>query len=688
MSYAEVRNDSGTPRLYVDGVETPPILYGLSDFPGAAANTAYAQKNIAQFAAAGIHLFQADSDLRLGWHKSSPFEWEPIHEEIAAVVAADPEAKVILRLHLNPPYWWLRDHPEEQVLYDGRPGVDDGEMQRLIRDDEKGRLRASLASTRWLREAGELLRLFCEKEQDTEEGQHVIGIQPACGLFGEWAHFGGGNDTSACMLARFRRMLSDEYGTDAALQAAWGRADVTLADAPFEPDSARGTDGIFRDPVLSRGAIDAQKCLQTVLAEDILYFCRIIKESWHRPVLTGAFYSYINSRHYLMQMLYEHRGTVDYMSGPFPYLKNREPQNVPMQRGLLESNRLRGMLWLTEMDGHPAGTEHFAGGDPVRMDETLSVLRRNVWQPLLGGQGLWYYDHRLIARFVPEDARNPCAGSLYRKTGWWDRPVLMEEIGRMRELAARYIRGAHKKAADVLLVYCPPAGLLQARMVDEEYETVEAVARAGAAYDCIFTHEMDRVDWRDYRCVIFVNLYEADAEARRRIAALPPQLHRVFLYAAGYSDGRTLSAEHIRALTGIRVKQVGRQTGYETPDGARWAIDPCDFDPVFAVEDDAALPLSRYERGGPVSAARRGNTWYFAGPRLDVYTVRKVFEAAGVHCYCGAGAPVLAGEGLVAVYAYGALDSTLTLKNGTRIPLRLSARTTAVFDADTGERLE
>ena len=687
MSYAEVRNDSGTPRLYVDGVETPPILYGLSDFPGAAANTAYAQKNIAQFAARGIHLFQADSGLHLGWHKASGFEWEPIQEEIAAVLSADPEAKVILRLHLNPPYWWLRDHPEEQVLYDGVPGVDDGEMQRLIRDDARGRMRVSLASERWLAEAGGLLRTFCEAVQDTEEGRHLIGIQPACGLYGEWAHFGGGNDTSPCMRRRFSRMLRETYGTDEALQKAWGRADVTLEGAPFEPDSARGLKGIFRDPAASRGAMNAQRCLQQVLAEDILYFCRIVKQSWRRPILTGAFYSYINSRHFLMETLYRNRDILDYMSGPFPYLRNRNPDCVPMQRGLLESNRLRGMLWLTEMDGHPAGTEHCVGGDPARMDETVAMLRRNVFQPLLGGAGMWYYDHRLIPQFVPKDGKNPWAGSLYRKSGWWDRPALMEEIGRMRELAARYARGPYRKAADVLLVYCPDAGFLEARHVDGEYEVVEAVARTGAAYDCVFTHEMDRVRWQDYRLVIFVNLYEADSALRRQIASLPAHLHRVFVYAAGYSDSRTLRAEHIAELTGIGVREVGKQDGYITPDGSRWEIDPCDFEPTFAVDDQEAQPLARYEGSGLTAAARKGNTWYFAPPRLDPLSMRKAFAAAGAHMYSDAGTPVMAGEGLVAVYAFGAADSTLTLKNGVQVPLRLPPLTTALFDAQTGERL-
>lgn len=42
--YTQIKSVDGTPRLIVNGKEVAPILFGLSDFPGAAANTAYAQK--------------------------------------------------------------------------------------------------------------------------------------------------------------------------------------------------------------------------------------------------------------------------------------------------------------------------------------------------------------------------------------------------------------------------------------------------------------------------------------------------------------------------------------------------------------------------------------------------------------------------------------------------------------------
>jgi hypothetical protein len=95
-----------TALLVIDDQRVLPILYGLSDFPAARSNTAQAKRNVVHFAAAGIDLVSGDTCLHLGWHKVSPFETEAMRAEIAGVLDANPKARVLLRLHVNPPYWW------------------------------------------------------------------------------------------------------------------------------------------------------------------------------------------------------------------------------------------------------------------------------------------------------------------------------------------------------------------------------------------------------------------------------------------------------------------------------------------------------------------------------------------------------------------------------------------------------
>ena len=197
MNKYEISSERNAPTLRINGQNVPPVLYCLSDIPGSRSNTAQAQKNIKNFADAGIQLVSADTCLHLGWHKVSPFDPEAMREEIGAVLDANPNAKVFLRLHMNPPYWWLRDHPEECVVYrypDGdRPGVDDGEQDRLIRGDGGSPhlcMRVSLASKVWISEAKEKLILFLESLKGTREGDALMAVQFACGIFGEWHQWG------------------------------------------------------------------------------------------------------------------------------------------------------------------------------------------------------------------------------------------------------------------------------------------------------------------------------------------------------------------------------------------------------------------------------------------------------------------------------------------------------------------
>ena len=63
---AENRFERGCPRLYVDGVETPPIFYALTDLQEARCRTELAQRNVKNFSEAGIDLVQCDWNFRDG----------------------------------------------------------------------------------------------------------------------------------------------------------------------------------------------------------------------------------------------------------------------------------------------------------------------------------------------------------------------------------------------------------------------------------------------------------------------------------------------------------------------------------------------------------------------------------------------------------------------------------------------
>lgn len=685
--------EHGSAKLYIDGKKTVPVIFHLSDFPGAAANTHYAYRNIRNFAEQGVNLVGVDTELRLGWHKRSRFEWEPLQAEITSALAANPNAKVLIRLHVNPPYWWLRDNPDETVIYDeDTPGVDNGETLRLIRDDHWKQLRGSIASEKWLEEAGSCLAEFCRRVCDTPEGRAVFAINVAYGINGEWHQWGV--DCSRPMKRRFRRYLLEKYRDNRRLREAWGDPGVTIDTAEFRPNPAQAADdGVFRDPVRARCVMDAQECLQIAAPEAIIRLCRVVKENWSRPILTGAFYAYYYqalspiSGHLMPQMLYD-SPYVDFLGAPAPYMCNRRPDCVPMQRGLLESNRIRGMLWLTEMDEQPVDTENYVGGDPKRLNETIAQLRRNTLYPLLAGHGFWYYDHRCDDQ--DHVTGNPNCASIFNKNGWWDHPALLDEIRGVQELAARHCLGEYRPAADVLIVSDTDAvfAVREYGGIDEAYAVQEAIARTGAAFDNIYLKDLEYADMDRYRVVVFVNAYVLNACMRERIRLLCAGRQIVWLYAAGFSDGRSLSLENMEETTGIRVKRVSPRAGYHVcGTEAVFEIRQKRLEPCFAVDDGEAEPLAVYP-DGEIAAARKGDSWYFALPRLDLMNMKKVVQRAGAHVYCSADEPVLAGNGIVALNCTSGGRREIALRNGKRIVCDLPRYTTACFDAQTGERLD
>ncbi|MBE5770887.1 MAG: hypothetical protein E7336_05915 [Clostridiales bacterium] len=709
MKHIQVKFQNNRPELLLDHVSQPPVLYGLSDFPAARSNTAYAQKNIANFAAQGIHMVTADTNLAYAWHKATPFDIEPIQAEIAGVLEADPDSMVLLRLHMNPPYWWLRDHPEETAWYLGNPGVDDGEPIRMIRDDgiganggTEGRLRVCLGSKLWLKEAGERLKMLCQQLSQTPEGKHLMGIQVACGLYGEWHQWG--TDDGPCMEKHFREYLKETYQTDDNLQKNWGRDDVTIENAPFLPDvNQPGDDGIFRDPIKGRNIMDAQMSILMTVPEAILYFCRIIKENWPWPILAAAFYgSYIGSTNKNFapigcglrpDIIFQEPGVVDCLCSPFPYMKNRLADGAPMSRGLLESMRLHHVLWLTEMDQNPVGAATYHGGDPKQRPETIAMLRRNCILPLLGGMGYWYYDHRIVPAVAKLEGTASTVGSIFYKKGWWDAPDLMAEIGRIQRIAEKRNAKSYRPVADVLIVYDTKSHLAHAQNIDQHFSLQNAIARSGAAFDCIYLSDLNKAELSRYRCVIFANAWQLNEAQQAEIKKLTADKQVIFLYAAGYSDEKTLDIAHIQETIGMALEKIETEgvmvsNGGVLPkesialdENAAQIISPC-----FKVTDTAAHPLAYYEKSGACCAARKENIWYFALPTLSQDWARAIFKEAGCHIYGENGDAIFADQDMMMINTYSGCWQEITLRNGKTFLCDLPAMTTAVYNAQTGER--
>ncbi|MEO7598767.1 MAG: hypothetical protein ABIV50_07540, partial [Opitutus sp.] len=452
----EVKPFHGRPTLFVDQKPVTPDFYALTHAYGARWSwEEVAQRNLKNFADLGFRLYQLDLYLDDIWFENAKeLNLDKATRQVRGLLEVCPDAGVVLRIHVNAPHWWNTAHREECVEFADGPvdqraygapfNLEDGDVDRP--------LRASLASTRWRQEAGAKLHEFCTRLSQTPEGNAVIGMHVSGGVYGEWHNWGfikHDPDTSRPMTDYFRAWLKNKYKSDPPLQNAWASTAFTLATATV-PDLAERdatTDGGFRDPQKEQRVIDYYTAQHQVVAEDIEFFTGIVKRTWPRPLIVGVFYGYLHMTfdrqaaggHLAMERILK-CPTIDYLAAPQSYSgPTQKVGGSGNSRGVIESARLHGKLWLDELDN--GFLQKKVGGDSARAGsrfdpEYLPVLQRSALYPLMRGVGLWYYDFGIRESF-----------------GWWDTPRYLDEIRREKELFDARLTTDFTSAADVLYVW-------------------------------------------------------------------------------------------------------------------------------------------------------------------------------------------------------------------------------------------
>ena len=226
----------GKPTLFIDGQPSPAYTYcyPLSlDLPGV-------EEIHRKFAAHGCRFFMntvrggVDGDWYTTpfWTDDEVFPDITGADEVAAnnltrqariILDACPEARFWIRLaSATPPLRWRQKHPDDLLLDSYGKRYDD----------------PSLASDRYIAQVSryvENIVRFCERQPWADRAVGYLSYPLGEGttvLTCEGSLF----DRSPVMQAGFRDFLRRKYGADAALQDAWGRAEVTLATAEVPDD--------------------------------------------------------------------------------------------------------------------------------------------------------------------------------------------------------------------------------------------------------------------------------------------------------------------------------------------------------------------------------------------------------------------------------------------------------------------
>ncbi|MBK9014632.1 MAG: beta-galactosidase [Saprospiraceae bacterium] len=667
------------------------------------------------------------------WIGPDQFSLDIAKRQIQGALAACPDAAVVFRFHLNPPAWWLAQNPTEQVAYEpGTPAqvFEPLHLSRIVQDDAGLPVRVSLASEKWRSDAGAMLARFCREFSKTHEGDALIGIHVAGGVYGEWHQWGfieHEADFSQPMQAHFQRWLREKYGDEQALQKSWNdpAASFATVEIPTPAERATVSGGLFRDPQKDQKTIDYYRCQHELVADDILHFCKIVKENWNRPILTGAFYGYFFSMfnrqaaggHLELQRVLA-SPWIDYLSAPQVYYPDDgyDPGEPYRSRSLVRSITLHGKLWLDEYDQQPRRTFPVLNGKDNaenyrrNVQENIAALRRNVLSPLTKGAGLWFYDF------------GPSGMNLHRSNehdiqsgtiGYWDHPAYLAEIKALKTLADSLVHRPWQSAADVLVVYdtevfyhmksaLPDSCPISSQVVDW---LPLALYYAGVAFDAVHLDDLELLDLSPYRAVIFANTWLLDATEKQVIREKVAQggRHLFWIYAPGFSDGKALRPEAVSEVTGFELERtftdkppvVPLILEDEFPEYQRaWGV----LNPLFGVRNKipASFALD-YEHAFELQAftfkKEVGHTSWFVGIPLTKASWWHFFflgrHNADAHFYFDfsfhEGSVIYAGGGLLVFHTKAGGEHKINLKNGkgTVVKMPMGAGTVAL-DAETG----
>jgi hypothetical protein len=687
---AEIRNERGGPRLFINGRETYPFL----------ALSAEVLKTAAAYKASGINMFTPILGLNAAWVAPGKYDWSAFDLFFARLLEIHPDAYFLPRLHLNPPAWWKEKHPEELVKCGITP---DPAMYRLPERLGETGLNwnglsdpndASWASKIWKTEITDVLRSFLAHMESSPLISRMFGYHVAYGHTGEW-HYTG------------MRFLPD-YSEP-----------MKRALGPIPEPMARMTTtfGLLRDPEKERAVIDFYRRHHDFIADTVVYFAHITKEATAHRILCGAFFGYLLENVHIQEggHLSPERvlgcPDIDFLASPYTYQHTNQLATKPRwesdmlddagnwlgrargvagdgsQRVLVESIHRHGKMFFTEMDPSTYVEPHRTGeggSGHETVEGSVNIIRRDMGQMFSHGIAGWFFD---FGHFCPPFEAH---------RGWFDSPPLIDAIKPFAALGEKRTRMDISSVAQVAGVYDPKSFFVSEHWKAEEpYEgygiTVcdhinhwfinsqqRTFCRMGTPLDSIYRFDFAPADVKRYRLLFMVNNFAMDRTEVDRLHAIleGSGVTVVWTYAPGFVSPEKLDLKQMERLTGfsfeilrepgtMQIRREGQVEGNAALFGTRKSQKP-----RFVVLDSDVEILGRWEDNHRVAFARKPqkgwtSVYVGAGP-MTVDILRGLAKDAHVPLWSDRTDVVYATRDAATVIATSGGERTLTFPRAMR----------------------
>ncbi|HBR20564.1 MAG: hypothetical protein UV78_C0001G0021 [Parcubacteria group bacterium GW2011_GWA2_43_17] len=269
----ERRNYNGKPTVFLNGKPFTWSGYATYDYrPGAVSEFGASGANVFFIAVgAGRHIHQKAAPTWLG---GDSYDFGQIEQRVSTALQANPDARLIMRVSLCLPPFWLQEHKDSKVLI----RTDSGDIEW----EETGSAAASLASQSWRLQQQKVLRdliQYCKKQPWADR---IISFFPTGAVTEEWFSWGCNDGQYA----------DYSIANENAFQE-WCRN--KSYSFPRIPDpSIRKKPGydLFDNTYEGRWSAAYTRFYTELTAETIEYFAKTIKDETENRSLVGVLYGY------------------------------------------------------------------------------------------------------------------------------------------------------------------------------------------------------------------------------------------------------------------------------------------------------------------------------------------------------------------------------------------------------------
>ena len=510
--YSRVDDCGGVPTVFVNGEPLPAAAYMtyLEDF-----------NNYSQFADAGYALFSVPVLFAGRWINANdagrPFtkgifdnkdepDFSALDSSIEKIIAACGQAYIFPRVNVSMPLWWIEENPD----------CVDGTGKR-----------ESLFSPKFRETAADMLRQMIAHINSSEYASHIVGYQIAGGNTEEWFHFdlNGGYCKNAG--SAFDAYL-EKYYPGCGFS---GLPDLSLLS---------GKGPYHKSEHLARYLEFASNAV----AEDICYLSAVAKEACGGNLIVGTFYGYslevsspLYGTHALKTIL--ECPDIDFICSPNSYIDTRNNNKDWTEMYPADSVRLHGKVCMQECDirtrltgllsergACEAGQLNGPIWQPLESEgESISAIRKSFARQLVKGNGFWWFD---------------------MWGGWYDSPVILSEMRRMREIFAASLTKKNRRSRAQVAVFADESAykyMTDTALRNTAFDMRVSLGSAGAPYDMYDVSDFEAV-YAKYKAVVFVS----DLKTEYMVKALDICRKNGVKYISTSSLKRNYTAAQLRAF--------------------------------------------------------------------------------------------------------------------------------------------